>query len=371
VNDLASGRPALPRHPREITAEWLTAALRHSGLDVGVRVIQRMPIGEGAGLMATTERVEVDYEHGEGPAVVILKRPSDNEGNRAVANAFHLYQREVLFYMGAAHRSAAYTAKVHYADIDGDDFILLLEDLSAYDLGDQAEGCSAEDAMAGMVWLGRHHATFWGNVDDGSLDFLPHVSPSYSSEAIMQGAAFGWDPMVQIFGDVLPVPIKELKERYLAALPRILDAMAKRPITVVHGDFRLDNLFFGRSEGQEPLIAIDWQGALRGRPAQDLGYFMGGNLPIEVRRAHERELIERWHGELVANGVTGYTLDDAWYEYRLGVLYVWNLAVIISGTLDMSNDRARRWISEMLRRSVAAMEDLDLLDLLSEIEAQQ
>jgi hypothetical protein len=220
-----------------------------------------------------------------------------------------------------------------------------------------------------MVWLGRHHATFWGAVDEPSLDFLPYVSPSYSSDAILQGAAFGWDPMVETFGDVLPEPIRSLKERYLAALPKILDEMAAAPVTIVHGDFRLDNLFFGRAPGQEPLIAIDWQGALRGRAAQDLGYFMSGSLPMEVRRAHERELIALWHHELVEHGVEDYSLEDAWHEYRLGVLYVWNLAVIISGTLDTSDERARRWITEMLRRSVAAIEDLRVLDLLAEIEA--
>ena len=83
--------PALPGHPDLIDADWLTAALRASGLDVTVSAVRRGSLGEGAGLMSGLERLEVEYASGDGPAVIILKRPADNEGNRAVADTFRLY----------------------------------------------------------------------------------------------------------------------------------------------------------------------------------------------------------------------------------------------------------------------------------------
>src|SRR4051812_48012943 len=246
-------QPPLPREPQEVTAEWLTQALRASGLDVTVGSIRRRRLGEGVGLMSDLERLEVDYSEGEGPITLILKKPAQNEVNLAVATTFELYKREVLFYRDVADRSTARTPIVYFADIDGTDFALVLEDVSAYELGDQVVGCAVPQARAGMQWLARQHAAFWDKVDDPTLDFLPLVHPSYSSEGLMQGCAYGWGPMVEGFPDIVPEHIAKLKDRFLAALPQIFEWMATPPLTVIHGDFRMDNLFFGSTPDQEPL----------------------------------------------------------------------------------------------------------------------
>ena len=95
-------------------------------------------------------------------------------------------------------------------------------------------------------------------------------------------------------------------------------------------------------------------------------YFLSGGLPIDVRRTHERQLIAQWDSQLVDNGVGDYSLDDAWEDYRRAVLSVWIIAVVIAGTLDATNERGKRWITEMLARSVAAIDDLDLVTLLDD-----
>lgn len=361
--------PTLPRTAADVTADWLTQALRSSGLDVTVDTLQRRKLGEGVGLMSDVERMTVTYSQGDGPPTLIFKKPAENDVNRGVATTFDLYRREVLYYRDVAERSSARTPIVYYADIDGSDFALVLEDVSAYELGDQIVGCNVDQARAGMRWLARQHAAFWGRADDPALDFLPLVHPSYSSEGLMQGCAYGWGPMVEGFAEVVPADIADLKDRFLAVLPKIFEWMAEPPITVIHGDFRMDNLFFAAEDGHAALIAVDWQGSLRGRAAQDLGYFMSGSLPVELRQAHERELIDLWHDELCASGVTDYSADDAWLDYRRGTLFVWTHAVVISGTLDHTNERGKQWITEMLRRSVAAFEDLRLVELIEGLEA--
>ena len=271
-----------------------------------------------------------------------------------------------MFYRDVAGQSSAYTPKTFFAEIDGDNFVLLLEDLSAYELGDQVKGCTLEQTRGGIEWMARHHAALWGRTGETTFGFLPAVAPSYSSEGLAQGCAFGWDPMVEHFGHVVPVHIAALKEKYLAALPKLFAWMSTPPLTVVHGDFRMDNLFFSAAAGHEALIAVDWQGSLRGRASQDVAYFLSGSVPVEIRREHEQMLVERWHAGLVENGVTGYSEADAWQDYRKAVLYVWVIAVVIAGTLDPSNERGRQWISAMIERSVAAIEDLGLVALLDE-----
>jgi thiamine kinase-like enzyme len=144
--------------------------------------------------------------------------------------------------------------------------------------------------------------------------------------------------------------------------------IASPPLTVVHGDFRMDNLFFGTRPGDRAVAAVDWQGILRAKAVQDLAYLLSGSVPIEDRRTHERDLIARWHDTLVEGGVTDYSMDQAWEDYRRAVLYGWTIAVVIAGTLDPSNERGKAWMSEYVKRSVAAIEDHDLVPLLAEFE---
>ncbi len=357
----------LPRLMSDVTPEWLTAALQAAGHDVEVATVEATPLGVGIGMMSGLQSLVLTYAKGTGPAQLVLKMPAENDTNRAVADLYHLYERETLFYRDVAPKSSAYTPVVYRADIDGDNFVLLMEHLTDYTLGDQVTGCTLEETQGGVAWLARHHASLWGQTDDPTYAFLPQVSPSYSSEGLMQGCAFGWDPMAELFAHVVPPRIAELKDRYLAVLPKLFDWMATPPLTVVHGDFRMDNLFFGSAPGQEPLIAVDWQGSLRGRASQDIAYFFSGSLPTEIRREHERSLINQWHAGLVAGGVTGFSADDAWDDYRKAMLYVWVMAVVISGTLDPTNERGRQWISVMLERSIAAIDDLNLVALMDEM----
>ena len=63
------------------------------------------------------------------------------------------------------------------------------------------------------------------------------------------------------------------------------------PRTIVHGDFRMDNLFFGQREGDAPVVIVDWQGTLRGKGAHDLAYFLSQSMPVADRRANERDLV--------------------------------------------------------------------------------
>ena len=59
------------------------------------------------------------------------------------------------------------------------------------------------------------------------------------------------------------------------------------PRTIVHGDFRADNLLFGPAR---PVV-LDWQTASFGTGTSDLSYFLGSSLPVPVRQQHEEALV--------------------------------------------------------------------------------
>jgi aminoglycoside phosphotransferase (APT) family kinase protein len=72
------------------------------------------------------------------------------------------------------------------------------------------------------------------------------------------------------------------------------------PFSLMHGDYRLDNLMFPPIG--EDVVAVDWQTLTVALPARDLSYFIGTSLPVEERRAVEHRLVRSYHDELRVRG---------------------------------------------------------------------
>ena len=150
------------------------------------------------------------------------------------------------------------------------------------------------------------------------------------------------------------------------ALMAALDAMKEYPETLCHGDYRPDNLFFGTPVSGRPLVVCDWQSASRGPGVVDAAYFIAGSLSPDDRRAHEDELLRRYHNLLLEGGVKGYSLAQLKEDYRGYFAGVVAGAVVLLGTLPEGNERGRRLIEATVTRFLAAMEDHDSLALLPE-----
>jgi aminoglycoside/choline kinase family phosphotransferase len=359
-----------PLRPNDITADWLAAALQSGGhLSTGASItaMQRRPVGEGVGMLGLIEVITPAYsgDAGDAPKSVVVKYPTEVEANLVVATTFNVYQREVLFYQHVALKAGMRVPKVFFSAFKGEtSFIIVMEDLSEYTMGDQVKGCSVARAEVAMRELGMLHASFWEKVDAPEFEFLPYHFPGIHAEAMLGGARAGWDNMVSIFGDLISDEIKANKDRVLDAVPKMQQWLVQHPYTLIHGDFRMDNLMFGTKPEHSALAAIDFQGALRCKGIQDVAYLLSHNMDIAECRANEARLVELWRSTLEANGVTGYTREQAWDDYKRAVLYLWVYVAVISGTLDPSNERGKAFMSAMVSRANAAIRDLNLVSLI-------
>eukprot|EP00756_Hemistasia_phaeocysticola_P009800 Hpha_TRINITY_DN14949_c3_g5::TRINITY_DN14949_c3_g5_i1::g.144182::m.144182 len=97
--------------------------------------------------------------------------------------------------------------------------------------------------------------------------------------------------------------------------------------TLVHGDFHPANILY-HTDGKVTLV--DWEMVGVGSGAQDLGQFVISHMDPAERRACERDLVKKYHDELLRLGVPGdqYSWEQCWDEYRLGGLgrWMWFLA---------------------------------------------
>ena len=133
----------IPAGPRELTAEWLTHALRQTGTitDAAVVSFDNNLIAEGVGLMGQLARLSLRYNVPEpgAPRSLIAKFPAASEENRKIGNIFRIYEREIRFYEEIAGDVDLRTPRRYFSamDVEAGEYVLLLEDLAPARVGDQ------------------------------------------------------------------------------------------------------------------------------------------------------------------------------------------------------------------------------------------
>jgi aminoglycoside/choline kinase family phosphotransferase len=331
-----------PRRPDEVDPKWLTAQLARHGAfsaDAEIRSIEAEPIGQGSGMMGAVTRLHLDYAGEPGAiASVIMKSASSSSTNREVATTFRLYEREVNFYRDVAPSVAEIVPAAYVADVDArsGDYVILLEDLPDYTCGDQVDGCDAESAALALDALVTLHARWWEADAAQRPAWVPLITDELVSPPLIAACAAVAPKTIELFGHLMSQPVRAAVPAFIAALPRLYQEMASGPQTFAHTDYRLDNLLFGRRPEQRPVVVLDWSSVAISKGTHDVAFLLTQNLTIEERRAHERDLVRHYSDALGRNGVTGYSADQAWTDYRLAGLLDFIYALVIGGALELS-----------------------------------
>jgi hypothetical protein len=327
----------------DLSPEWLSHAL-----DVDVRSVTCERVGTGQ--TAATYRLALDAP--DGPSTVVAKvAGGDETARRRVANG---YRAEVGFYTHLVDTLEVRAPRCWYAAITDDalQFTLLLEDLEPRVPGVQVDGCPVGRAEAAVRNLGGLHAPRW---DDETLFELDFVRRPTADRAAFLGelAISATEVFVDRYGPQLDAADIDTLRGAAVAVEAWVPARAE-PFAVLHGDYRLDNLLFGSDDGD--VVAVDWQTLVVGPPARDVAYFLGTSLAVKERR---------YHAELVARGVEGYTAERCFEDYRLG--QVQGPMITTMGAAYATAERTERadaMFIAMASRSCAAIRDLASLDVL-------
>ena len=340
----------------DVDAAWLTAAV---GAPVASFTVE--PIGVGVGLMGLLYRLAITGDAGT-PASVIVKLPVLLDQTRHVALVYRFYEKEVAFYRQLAHESPVGTAHAYCAlhDSDSDNFVLVLEDVGHLRAADQVAGCSAADATAAVTALAHHHAAFWNDprFSTDELAWLPFGSDAPTPEGIRQGFATYWQPFVEFRGERLRPEIRAVGEWLPGAADELLTSVPGHPITLVHGDYRLDNLFF---DAAGAVTAIDWQIVTKGAGGYDFAYFVSQSLAIETRRTQIDALAATYLASLRDDGCA-YPEDQFWLDVRRTLLFCLAYPVQTMA-LDLTDPRSASLVHEMADRASSAILELDALQV--------
>jgi hypothetical protein len=234
-----------------------------------------------------------------------------------------------------------------------------MEDLAGRTVHDQVAGCPAGDAERDLRGLAAHHAAWWDSPELPSMPWAVRVIDPPNPQALVPALRQSWPIIESRFADCLRGPMYDAAKRMPDVVVPLMERLSEPPVTLLHGDHRLDNLFFSGDD----VATLDWQITGTGRGAYDVAYFLSQSIVSEERKRVEHDLVRAYHDTLVEHGVHGYPFDACWEDYRLATLFV-SVYPLNAGAVDLVNDRAVELFTAMLERSVAAILDLDALELM-------
>jgi hypothetical protein len=341
----------------DVTAEFLSTALADRLGNAAVTAVTATPIGTGQ--VSDSYRLHLTCDGpADVPHTLVAKVPAADPASRAAARAFRTYEIEASFYDELAPGLPVALAGCYYAgyDAEPDEYIVLLEDLSPATPGDQLAGLSEDDAAAAVDELAALHAAGWNSPELAALPWLNRSSPE--ANALMTAALTGLYPGFRDrYAAALDPGAVTLIEDFLPHADGYFSASAE-PCTIVHGDYRADNLLFG---GPRPAV-LDWQTCSFGHATSDLSYFLGSSLPVAGRREHEEALVRRYHAALTHRGV-GLTWADCWDGYRLRA-FSGIVMDVIAAMVVQQTERGDKMFAAMANRHARHAIDLDALALI-------
>jgi hypothetical protein len=347
--------------PRAANPEHLTDALRRSGSLGDGRVCNVVVENSRATILSRIIRLRLSYEGAAAgaPRSLILKTGLPE---RADAK-WNAGRHEVAFYTQVAAVMVARLAPRCFEAVwDGDknEWHLLLEDLTDSHFIATAWPLppTIEDGKLIIGARARFHAEWW---DDPRLGvsigtWLP------ADDRQIQHFAAEFARFANRVGDRLPPERRKLFERLIEAGSRLNKRYhSHRNVTIVQGDSHIWNIFLPKGGASDDVRIFDWDSWRVDVCTDDLAYMMALHWYPDLRRSFERPLLDHYHAELMAHGVTDYdqhALDD---DYRLSVLWqiatpVWQAANNIPPWIWWNN----------LGRIFLAVDDLGCDDLIPE-----
>ena len=173
---------SIPREPEDITADWLTDALRSSGVITtsSATSIDAGDTSAGHGFTGRIARLAVTYDshEKEAPRSIIAKFPSYDPAIRAaVTDSAMSYEREIRCYENLLGNVALSTPRRYYSahDAESGECILLLQDLAPARFGDNVGTPSREDIDSAIRAIAGFHAEFWESPRLADMDWAPRI----------------------------------------------------------------------------------------------------------------------------------------------------------------------------------------------------
>ncbi|MFL5802477.1 MAG: phosphotransferase [Roseiflexaceae bacterium] len=297
----------------QVTPEWLTQVLSEQGALPRGRVIS---VGKQVAdsNTATAARLEIAYS-AEAPQAA-PRHLFVKLGRRRI---------EVEFYQmigpAMADPPAPRCYAAAYAPESGRSY-LLFDDLSAtHSVPEGVIPPTLADTERLIDALATFHAHWWQHPRlQGDIAQIAEDVPGY----VVGVARANFADFVDFLGDRLSERRHQIYERIFVAWPLpalVARRAAGQHMTLVHGDTHYWNFLAPRDPAAERVRIIDWAVWHIGVGPSDLAYMIALFWFPERRTRMEQGLVRRYHARLIEHGVTEYSWEQCWLDYRTAVIF--------------------------------------------------
>jgi hypothetical protein len=313
----------MPITLEEITADWLTGALRIRAPGVTVRGAEVVDV-----IHSTTTKIRLRLDMDEAgrragiPELVILKGGFEPHSRNVEITNMH--EKEVRAYRDVFPAMPLPSPACYFADYDPErrQGIIIMEDLVARGV----EFCHAskpqthEQVARRLTALARFHAKSWGgpDVEPGGKwayldDFLVSMAPFFDHYVSPEH----WGRFVAApRGAAVSVRFHD-REWVKDAFARMIRFSHTLPVCVLHGDIHLGNLYIDRDGTPGFFDSL----ASRGPGMMEVSYHISASLDAADRRRSEGALVQHYLDELASNGVAPPPFEEAMRQYAILLLY--------------------------------------------------
>ena len=296
----------IPDSVEELTVEWLKSELTNTGTELLLNKIKEAgPLtaieidktGMETQHLGEVRFIVLHFSDGtESKAVVKIQR--GDKRVQAMGATMQLFSREHDFYKNIQAQLKDLKTPNCYLNLisaSKDKAILVLEDLRPAIVVriSENEGISADQARLAVLKLARLHNTFFHNFPQNT-ELLSPESPIYQKTF-----AENFPGLLQHFLKLRNYS-EELKdfEGFLMKVSENIKSyfidFVSGPPSVIHGDYKSENIFFPNHQGEGEFALVDWQTYIKTGPlgcCAELIQFIYQTLPIPLRREIEKELI--------------------------------------------------------------------------------
>lgn len=317
----ASSYFPLPVTVADVTAEWLTAALRQRASGVTVKAAEIVDI-----LNTTTTKIRLRLTLDEtgikaGIPDLIIVKGGFQEHSRELD---HMHRREVQGYRDVFPNVPIPHPACYFADFDAErrQGIIIMEDLAARGVTfcNALQPQSFEQVSRRLAALARFHAATWDSPDlrvGGRWSELPEFF------AVMQGffdkctSPEHWDRFMAMPRGVATSFRFRDRDWMIEAWTRMHRYALTLPHCVLHGDVHLGNLYIepDGTPGFFDTLASHGPGML------EVSYHISASVDIADRARWEGALVQIYLDELARAGATPPPFDEAMRQYAIFLIY--------------------------------------------------
>ena len=356
----------IPEKYEDVTAEWLTRALRAGGVlaDQSVSSFGFEPISAARSRVSSLARISVRYDgHSKGlPDTMFAKFVSRIPANRERAKQRNLFRTEIALYENFGDIMPLNMPRMYFggAEEGSDVAVLLLEEVK----GTSKAGLPLVDewsltrleALLGLRELSKMHARWWEDPTLGEHAWLLPVDSDRRRHEY-QSYEEGWASLREVLEPTLNHAEYRICKALGEYLPTLMLQLDNMRVTLCHGDYHVGNLLWDNLGEPETLWAVDWQEPAVGPAVLDVAFFLGIAVPKADLKFVRGDYLPEYHNALLGGGVTDYSYELFLSEYRFGLLDGLQHAIGALAVVDLAREDSLELVRLIVGNCAAAADD--------------